>query len=193
MELVLWRAFPWDPLARAGAPFSASFVPEHQGQGRFDVQRSLVVYLAESPEHAVAEKLQGYRGRVLREPHLRPAGHGLALASARLSASARADIADLCDPDELARRRIRPDTLASRDYRRTRAIAEALYEDLRAGLRWWSAFSGDWHTIVAFCGRLGGAGLVFGEPEPLGLNHPVVRTAAAELGVRLAGTRRARR
>ena len=117
----------------------------------------------------------------------------MALASARLSASARADIADLCDPDELARRRLRPDTIASRDYQRTRAIAEALYEDGKTGLRWWSAFSGDWHTIVAFCGRLGGAGLVFREAEPLGLDHPVVRTAAAELGVRLAGTRRARR
>jgi len=70
---------------------------------------------------------------------------------------------------------------------------EALYEDGKTGLRWWSAFSGDWHTIVAFCGRLGGAGLVFREAEPLGLDHPVVRTAAAELGVRLAGTRRARR
>ena len=192
MELVLWRAFPWDPLAQAGAPFSASFVPERQGMGRFDVQRSLVVYLAESPEHAVAEKIQGYRGRVLREPHLRPAGHDLALVSARLAA-ASADITDLCDPDELARRRLRPDTIASRDYQRTRAIAESLYEDGKTGLRWWSAYSGDWHTVVAFCGRLGGAGLVFGEPEPLGLDHPVVRTAAAELGVRLAGTRRARR
>lgn len=192
MELVLWRAFPWDPLAQAGARFSASFVPERQGMGRFDVQRSLVVYLAESPEHAVAEKIQGYRGRVLREPHLRPAGHDLALVSARLAA-ASADIADLCDPDELARRRLRPDTIASRDLRRTRAVAEALYEEGKTGLRWWSAFSGDWHTIVAFCGRLGGAGLGFGEPEALGLDHPVVRIAAAELGVRLAGTRRARR
>jgi hypothetical protein len=193
MELVLWRAFPWDPLAPAGAPFSASYIPDRQAGGRFDLEHSLVVYLAESPEHAVAEKIQGYRGQELAESDLGRSGRGLAVAAARLGASARAGITDLCDPDELARRRLRPDTIASRDYQRTRAIAEALYEDGKTGLRWWSAFSGDWHTVVAFCGRLGGVGLGFGEPEPLRLDHPVVRIAAAELGVRLAGMRRARR
>src|SRR3990172_2852136 len=135
MELVLWRAFPWDPLAQAGAPFSASYIPERQGGGRFDLEHSLVVYLAESPEHAVAEKIQGYRGQELAEPDLGRAGRRLAVASARLGASARVGITDLCDPDELARRRLRPDTIASRDIQRTHAIAEALYEDGKTGLR----------------------------------------------------------
>lgn len=193
MGAALWRAFPWDPMAPAGEPFSASYIPERQGVGRFDLQRSLVLYLAESPEHAVAEKLQRFRGYELADADLVQGGLGLAVVAARLAASARAEVADLCDPDELARRRIRPDTLASRDYRRTRAVAEGLYSDGRAGLRWWSAFSGDWHTVVVFCGRLAGADLVFGQPEPLSLDHPVVRTAASELGIWLAAKRRAGR
>jgi hypothetical protein len=189
-QAVLWRAFPWDPEALAGTPFSPSYVPLGQGTGRFDVAASMVLYLAETPEHAVAEKIQRFRGRTLRSPHLRQSGRRLALAPVRLSDPASHEITDLCDPDELARRRIRPDTLASRDYDRTRAVAESLYAERKAGLRWWSAFSGDWHTVVVFCGRLGGSDLAFGEPEPVGLDHVTLRRAAAELGVRLAPQRR---
>ena len=62
----LWRVFPYDALAPAGAPFSAAWVPRGQGAGRFDVpDASPVWYLAESPVHAVAEVLQGLRGQTL--------------------------------------------------------------------------------------------------------------------------------
>jgi hypothetical protein len=192
-DAVLWRAFPWDPTAPPDSPFSPTHVPEGQVAGRFDLGGSGVLYFAESPEHAVAEKIQRYRNFEVAAPDLTQAGHRLAIASVRLSPRARAGVADLCDPDELARRRIRPDTLASRDFVRTRAVAVALFEEGRTGLRWWSAFWGDWHTVVAFGGRLSRRDLVFGDPEPIGLEHPVVRLAAAELGIRLAGKRRSRR
>lgn len=180
---MFWRAFPWNPGAPAGAPYSASFVPAVQANGRFDLQRSVVLYFAESPEHAVAEKIQRYRGFELAEADLVQSGVRLGLGSVLLSSAGRAGIADLCDPDELARRRIRPDTVASRDFSKTRRVAEDLYRDGRTGLRWWSSFSGDWHTIVLFCGRLGGADLGFGEPESLSLQHPAVAGAAEALGV----------
>jgi hypothetical protein len=189
MKAVLWRAFPWDAAAAAGAPFSPSYLPERQETGRFDLAQSLVLYLAESPEHALAETIQSYRGLQLRGHHLRRSGRALALAPVRVADSVWSAVVDLCDPDELARRRIGPDTLASRDFTRTRAVAEALYQDGRTGLRWWSAFSGDWHTLVVFCGRLSGADLEFGQPERVGLVHPAVRGAAAELGIRLAGSK----
>jgi hypothetical protein len=190
---VLWRAFPWDPAAAAGAPFSASYIPEHQSAGRFDVEGSLVLYLAETPEHAVAEKIQQLRGHELGRADLVRSGRPLALTAIRLAATARSGIVDLCDPDELSRRRIRPDALASRDFDRTRAVAAALYGEEKAGLRWWSAFSGDWHTVVVFCGRLSSSDIAFDQPQVLGLDHVSLRLAAAELDVELVGGPRRRR
>ncbi len=193
MEAVLWRAFPWDPEAAPGEPFTPSHVPVRQGAGRFDVSASPVLYLAESPEHAVAEKLQRYRGLELAAPDLVEWGHHLALVPVELADRVREAVVNLCDPDELARWRIGPDTLASRDYRRTRAVAEALYEERKTGLRWWSAFSGDWHTVVVFCSRLSKGDLIFGAPDRLGLDTPALRVAAAEVGVHLVRYGRSRR
>jgi len=58
-----WRVFPWDPNAKLGEPFSPSYIHPNQGSGRFDVAGTLVVYLAETAVHAVAEKLQRFRGQ----------------------------------------------------------------------------------------------------------------------------------
>ncbi len=57
---VLWRAFPWDCTAPEGGPFSVrSVAPPHmQNYGRFDLHgRPSVLYLAQTPAHAVAEVL----------------------------------------------------------------------------------------------------------------------------------------
>ncbi len=62
---VLWRVFPWEPRAAEGEPFSAAFVPGTQGSGRFDLRGGRVLYLAESAEHAVAEKIQRFRAQEL--------------------------------------------------------------------------------------------------------------------------------
>lgn len=55
--LEFWRVFPWDPSSEPGAPFSAAYIPLTTGRGRFDlpVDRSAVLYVAESVEHAIAE------------------------------------------------------------------------------------------------------------------------------------------
>ena len=63
-----WRVFPWDPAAKPGEPFSPSYVYPNQGSGRFDLSGKLVVYLAESAVHAVAEKLQHLLGDHGSEP-----------------------------------------------------------------------------------------------------------------------------
>src|SRR4051794_31396812 len=63
-EQTLWRAFPWDSSAADGEPFSArSVAPAHrQNYGRFDLSgRPLVLYLAQTPAHAVAEVLRGLK------------------------------------------------------------------------------------------------------------------------------------
>lgn len=180
----IWRAFPWNPGARAGEPFSPSCVPPLQGKGRFDLPGvpGGVLYLAETPEHAVAERIQHYRGQSLGKAELRVAGHELALVAVELPPQIRDSLADLCDPNTLIRHGIRPDETASRERRITQRIAAELHSAGHPGLRWWSALSGDWHTVVLFRDRIDPA-LKFGTPEPLTIEHSAVREAARVLGL----------
>lgn len=181
-----WRVFPWDPQAPRGAPFSARFIPPVQGSGRFDLGGApLVLYLAESPAHAVGEVLQSFRGRHLGPAHLLRFGRGLAVVEVTLPAGLPARLADLTDPAVLVRHGIRPDALASRDVLRTQALAGRLHDAGLAGFRWWSSLSGDWHTLVLFLDRVPLDHLGFGTPEALSLSHPAVLESAAALGIRL--------
>jgi hypothetical protein len=179
-----WRAFPFDPDAAEGEPYSVGWVPASQAQGRFDLPSAPggVIYLAETPVHAVAEMVQHYRGQALDDADLRVAGHPLALASLTLPDQVRAGLADLCDPAVLVDLGVRPDATASVSRRKTQRIASEVHVSGYTGLRWWSALRGDWHTIVIFRDRLARE-LRFGEPEPLTLTHAVVRETMRELGM----------
>ena len=177
-----WRAFPWDPAAPPGEPFSPSYINPHQGSGRFDVAGKLVVYLAETAVHAVAEKLHRFRGQKIDRKDLIESGKTLALVECELG---RIKLADLCDPAVLLAHDIRPDTLASRETIRTQAVAAQLLKQGYAGLRWWSALSGDWHTIVVFEGKI-----AYQQPEALTLQDQVVRDASAALGIQYSGLTR---
>lgn len=183
----LWRVFPWEPRGRAGAPFSPSWFPPQSGHGRFDLPRRLGAStwnFAESPEHAAAERIQDLRNGRLFEEALFEHGHRLALVAVELEADEAAE--NLCDPVVLARRGIAPDRLAYRDRGVTRRISAALHEDESViGLRWWSAFFGEWHTTALFSDRLGAGDIVFGEPEALHLDSPAVVAAAAALAIEL--------
>lgn len=183
----LWRAFPWAPEADDGQPFSASYVHPGQGQGRFDLPGAPggVLYLAETPEHAVAELIQHYRGRNVDADDLRIAGHSLALVSVSLRDPVRSGIIDLCDPEVLVRIRVRPDQLASGDRRVTQRIAADIHANGHPGLRWWSALAGEWHTVVLFRERIHSSPPEYNTPESLTLDHPAVRNAAASLGIPL--------
>jgi hypothetical protein len=177
-----WRVFPWDPAAKPGEPFSPSYINPNQGSGRFDVADKLVVYLGETAVHAIAEKLQRFRGQKIDRKDLIESGRTLALVECELGAIT---LADLCDPQVLVKHDIRPDTLASREIAKTQAIASRLLKAGYDGLRWWSALSGDWHTIVAFGGKI-----AYKQPEQLTLQHPAVRDASAALGIQYSGLTR---
>ncbi len=185
----LWRVFPWDPRAREGEPFSATFVPGGQGRGRFDLpgRASGVLYAAESPEHAVAEMIQRFRNQPvpLEMDDLLVAGHPLALVEVGVAEGLSARIADLCDPALLARHAIAPDTTAARARPASQRVAEAVLAGGYAGLRWWSAFFGEWHTTVLFRESAAAADLAYGPPEPLDLGHAALREAARWLDVTL--------
>jgi hypothetical protein len=195
--VALWRVFPWDPAAKAGRPFSPSYLPAPTARGRFDLPARLasVVYLAETPEHAVAELLHPWRGRTIDRRHLERAGRRLAAIEVRAAVD---PLADLCDPGTLVRLGIAPDRVASRHRAVTQPIARVVWDAGHAGLRWWSRFWGDWHTTVVFVRRAadGGDGggptpeLTFGEPEPLSPSSRAVVEAARSLGIEITLTPR---
>jgi hypothetical protein len=183
---MLWRVFPWDPATEPGEPFSPQFIvpAERQVHGRFDLGNTPVLYLAETPEHAVAELLRPFTGRTLLPSHLRGAGHSLALVSVSLSTEITGRLADLTDPAVLVAQGIRPDALASRDRTRTQAVSRALHAAGFTGFRWWSALHGDWHAVLLFAGRVGAGGLRFGEPGALAVEDAAVAGAARALNMR---------
>ncbi|MDB4893309.1 MAG: hypothetical protein JWL61_5164 [Gemmatimonadetes bacterium] len=164
-------------------PFAPDYIPHHQGSGRFDLRKSAVWYLAESPEHAVAEVLQGFRGRRFQPGMLRRFGHTLALASIELPADTASRIANLDDPRVLLDFRIAPSTVASDDRARTQAVAETLFAGDAAGLRWWSRLSGDWHSVVLFLGRAAPHTLTIGTPVALSAENPAVVQACRFLAI----------
>src|SRR5256885_12605128 len=86
-----WRVFPWDPAAKPGEPFSPSYVYPNQGSGRFDLSDKVVVYLAETAVHAVAEKLQRFRGQKIDRQDLIESGKTLALVECQLEQLKLAD------------------------------------------------------------------------------------------------------
>lgn len=181
---LFWRVFPWDPDVKEGNRFSPSYVPPTTGHGRFDlpVACSPVLYVAESPAHAIAETIQAWRNRPLRKSHLLRAGRPLALVGVQLEPEEGPQLLDLCDPHTLRRRRLNPDRIASRHRRTTQPIAALAWDSGHAGLRWWSSFWGDWRGVVLFAKRTR-RGLHFGEPEVISAETPALHEAADALGI----------
>ncbi len=183
----LWRVFPWDPDAAEGERFSASFVPGGQGRNRFDLRGSArgVIYLAGSPEHAVAEMIQAYRNspEPLTNDDLTVWGHRYALVSGSLASDLWPRLEDLCEPAALTKLQITADRPAYRDRRLTQRIASTLRARGHAGLRWWSAFWGEWHTTVLFRDRIPADAITYGAPLPLDITMPPVVEAARLLDI----------
>lgn len=182
----LWRAFPWDPHAAEGQRFSAAFVPPSRSVGRFDLPGDApgVLYLAELPAHSIAEKIQDLRNQTLTREDLSEGGHRYALTEVALEQRFAARIANLCDPATLHRLGIAPDRIAARDRGVTQEIARTIHDAGFAGLRWWSVFFGEWHTVVLFRDRTGDD-VRFGEPRPLTLDDPHLGEATQALAIEI--------
>lgn len=190
-RLVLWRVFPFDRTAADGTPYSVhSVAPGHkQTGGRFDLGRESVLYLAETPAHAVAEVLRRFTGSPLTPALLRLSRYPLALVEVGLPSGLADRLVDLSDPEVLARLGIRPDTLAlpASERRRTQEVARALHSRGFPGFRWWSAIHGGWHSTILFVDRVPLDTLEFGRPEILTVDHPAVHEAAGHLFLRDPG------
>jgi hypothetical protein len=187
MPRPLWRVFPWDPDAAEGERFSAAFVPGGQGRNRFDLRGNPqgVVYLAESEDYAVAEMIQGFGNspEPVTDDDLTTWGHTLALVSVELDEELWPGIADLCLPATLESIGITADVPAMRERVRTQDVAFELYSRGHTGLRWWSAFWGEWHTVVLFREKLTDGTLRYGTPVALEVTSPPVVKAARRLDI----------
>ena len=179
--MTLYRVFPWAP-RRFVRPLD---VPrERQGANRHDnPDRYTALYLAREPESAIAEAIQGFRGRTITDVDFqRVDGRRLALAS--LDDTAVPPLIDLDDPAILVAHDWRPSQVATRQRATTQAIARALYDGGAAGCSWWSALEASWTNVTLF-GRRAGPLVLAGAVEPLTVTHPGVISAAERLGVSL--------
>jgi hypothetical protein len=100
-----------------------------------------------------------------------------------------ARIPDCTDPKVLTALGVRPDQLAHHDRVLTQAVARGLHARGTAavgpaGLRWWSALTGAWHTTVVFTDRERPGEVSFGSPYVLRLTDPVLGKALSILGIR---------
>lgn len=191
----LWRVFPWDRAAPDGAPhFPRSVAPARfQNYGRFDLQGNpLVLYLAETPAHAVAEVLRGRMRDPARDHGVRHSltdrdlvvsKFRLALVDVRLPASIADHVPDTGEGATLERFGIRADQLSSRVRTVTQAAARRIHAhpDAVPGFVWSSRFGGDWHVVLLFLDRVSLHELEFGVPDLLRLDHHAVLKAAAVL------------
>jgi hypothetical protein len=183
---VLYRVFPLLIGAEAALESGALYVARQaQGSGRHDnPERYGALYASRSPESAVAERIQGFRGQVLTNAALRrPDGTSYVLASIDDSGLAR--IVDLDDPRELVRRKLRPSAVATRMRSVTQAIALRIFQEKEKveGLSWWSSLEASWTNVTVFAERAVEKLRVGEKPEILSVDHPVLHAAAEILGV----------
>lgn len=184
---MLYRLFPWDLAADASSPGGALFNPRaQQGRGRHDNPDLYgALYLARVEVSAVAEWLAGFRGqRLTAVDFARTDGRRWALVG--LDDAALRRIVDLDDPVELAARRLRPSRVATRTWSTTQQVAETLFAEGIPGFGWWSTLEASWPNVTLFAEHALDALNVAEGPREIGIDDPVVRAAAAAIGVTLS-------
>jgi hypothetical protein len=156
----------------------------HQGGGRIDdpMKDYLVLYLADTPEAAVAEVFGRYpewRSAIFDVPPGAPQKARRALFTYRGDPS----ICDLDDSRRLVECGLRPSRVVTRDRTVTQEWARAIYERETpdgerefSGLSWWSYYNPDWSSI-----GLWDIDLIVEEAEVLTLDSLIVQETAFEI------------
>ena len=181
--MTLYRVFPW---ARRRFVRPLDVPRSRQGANRHDnPDLYTALYLAREPDGAIAEAIQGFRGRTLTERDLERAD-GRRLALATLDDREVPPLVDLDDPVVLVARGWRPSQVATRHRATTQSIARTLFDDGAVGCSWWSALDATWTNVTLF-GSRGGRLALEAPTEPLTLTHPALIAAARRLGVSLGG------
>ncbi len=183
--MTLYRVFPAVRGARpreAGGPL---YVARHlQGSSRHDdPARYGALYTSRSPESAVAEALQAFRGRDIEPRHLLRTGRPLSLAE--IDESRLGALPDLDDPEELVRRSLRPSAVATHDRSLTQPESAAIFDDGHPGFAWWSTIEASWGNVTLFVERASRGLRITGTPAPLTVTHPTLVAVADRMGFTL--------
>jgi hypothetical protein len=182
----LFRVFQWDGVSLDVASGGPLFVPRaRQGQGRHDCPTLYGAwYCTRHPLSAVAEAIQHLRGRRLADEHFwRGRDSRQALVALRLSESV--PLVDLDDAAQLLARRLQPSHVATHRRSRTQRIAESIFSEGAAGIRWWSTLNAEWTNVTLFHERALPQIALLSPPRPLSVELPEVREAAAQIGVHI--------
>jgi hypothetical protein len=182
--LIVYRVFPREERSAPDEPGGPLFWPRGlQGDGRHDnPDLYTCTYASEIATSPVAEALAPFRGSGDLLPEMLERG-GRPLALAALALPDGAPLFDLDDPRALARERLRPSEVATRERTLTQAQAARLFESHvdAAGLRWWSTLESLWINVTLF--ERATPLLALEDVEPLSLEREPVREAAAALGL----------
>ncbi|MDP9243404.1 MAG: RES family NAD+ phosphorylase [Actinomycetota bacterium] len=183
---MLYRSFARDDSAKDHEPGGALFVPRwNQGAGRHDNPYEYgTLYASRSPESAVAEYLQHFRGHSVSSADLKFAD-GRVLSLAAIADDRIPSLPDLDDPEELLAQHLRPSRVATRNREMTQSIALELFGTGSEGFSWWSTIEAAWINVTLFAERAIERLTLAAEPEALTLTHPAVVQAAGELGIPL--------
>ena len=144
----LYRVFPFLPGVRADQPGGALFIPP-LGGGRLDNPDLYSVFYASNAEAgAIAEAFGRFPEWTRAILEGSPALPGSSRAVARYTLGEPARICNLDDAAELASLGLRPSDVVSRDYARTRAWSQRIFETGQwAGVRWWSYYDPRWASV----------------------------------------------
>jgi RES domain len=182
----VFRVFDWDGAATGRGDGGPLFVArDRQGAGRHDAPALYGAwYCSRVAMAAVAESIQAWRGHRLDDRDFaRLDGRHKALVE--LDLDERLVLVDLDDPAELARRRLRPSRVATRQRRVTQATAASIFRAGAGGIAWWSTLNADWGHVTLFFERAVRSATLAAAPVRLSTALTPVRQAADELGIRL--------
>ncbi|MGA8027688.1 MAG: RES family NAD+ phosphorylase [Bryobacteraceae bacterium] len=141
----LYRVFPFLPKAARRSPGGSLYIPP-QGGGRLDNPEIYsVLYLSNSAAGAIAEAFGRFPEWTPAILEGAPGVPGSVRAIARYALAENTAVCDLDDPDQLAKLKLRPSDVVTRDYTRSRAWARRIYNRRKwAGVQWWSYYDSRW-------------------------------------------------
>ena len=137
---------------------------------------------------ALAEWLAQFRGQMIDAADLERLDQRV-LALCAFDSSSLNGVIELDVPRELARRRLRPSGVATHQRPVTQRVAADIFAEGVVGFAWWSTLEASWQNVTLFAERALPRLAVVDRPQPVSLEDPAVRDAAAAVGVRVKQTR----
>ncbi len=140
--------FPYVEHAAKRAPGGAFYIPP-QGGGRIDNPGLYsVLYLSNSPPGAIAEAFGRFPAWTAAMLAGSPSLPGSTRAIARYRVADDEPICDLDDAQRLLALNLRPSSVVTREYDRSRAWAKRIFNAKEwSGVSWWSYYDSKWASL----------------------------------------------